>query len=210
MLTWGGVKNPNNVVDIICELPLRAKIVFRPRDRLSGGVENRERVGVFPGPVFTSLSLIISEGLFLLICCYWYFRENLQKYIISWKMFLVTPCFPGKQILLNGVNMSLENPLPCPLQESLFPGNTSLGPFTNDVCQFLLFLTHSPLSVPESRKLPSFGQILDNPLPPSQPTLFLNDPFLEVNFPWWSQLKVTRGEKREKNAVAFVWHVRNG
>ena len=104
----------NNVVDITCALPLRAKIVFRPRDRLSGGVENRERVGVFPGPVFTSLSLIISEGLFLLICCYWYFRENLQKYIISWKMFLVTPCFPGKQILLNGVNMSLENPLPCP------------------------------------------------------------------------------------------------
>ena len=56
MLTWGGVKKPNNVVDIICELPLRAKIVFRPGDRLSGGVENRERVGVFPGPVFTSLS----------------------------------------------------------------------------------------------------------------------------------------------------------
>ena len=83
VLTKGGIKNPNNVVDIICELPLRAKIVFRPRDRLSGGVENRERVGVFPGPVFTSLSWIISEGLFLLIFGYWYFSEKMQKFIIQ-------------------------------------------------------------------------------------------------------------------------------
>ena len=49
VLTKGGIKNPNNVVDIICELPLRAKIVFRPGDRLSGGVERRER-GRVPWP----------------------------------------------------------------------------------------------------------------------------------------------------------------